>query len=219
MAKSRRLAPFTESPTALAQPPENSIFEIASLDQKAYCHLRHDEVDQAVALWQNAARGGDAHAKFRLGQLYYRGKHVPGDLNTALEWLYAADEDGNPRAPYYIGRICEFNGDRDFAVEWFQLGAKRGDHATLARMGFSHLHGWGVSKSRDQAYAYFLAARDAGSFTAQAQIIRLLASGYQGLSGRFRSVPCFFRGFADVTKFAVSREFFDDDVLKEKFLF
>lgn len=162
---------------------------------------------------QGAAAHGDAEAQFRLGVLHYLGKHVPGDLESAWDWLEKANAGGHAKAGYFIGRICNTYAEwgvrmpsqqalgtdeltaewNDCAVSWYRRSAGRGYHAALARLGLCHLRGLGVPRSPDKAFEYFLRARAAGNIAAGGAATRMLWRGHQGVRGVFRGFAEFAR--------------------------
>lgn len=68
------------------------------------------DLQQALASCQQAAKSGDAQAQFELGQFYYEGKGAPRDLNQALSYFEQASLQGHAEAQYHLGMMF-FRGE------------------------------------------------------------------------------------------------------------
>jgi len=68
------------------------------------------ELQQAIATCQQAAKSGDAQAQFELGQFYYDGKNTPRDLDQALSYFEQASLQGHAEAQYHLGMMF-FRGE------------------------------------------------------------------------------------------------------------
>ena len=106
--------------------------------------IKAEKFEEAVTILKEAADSGDVEAQFQLGLLYYKGKAVEADGDIAFEWLKKAYEGGHSKAPYYIGRLNSTVPNLEAAFKWYEVGAERGDHVCLARMGLCYLRGEGV---------------------------------------------------------------------------
>lgn len=69
-----------------------------------------ENLAQAVATCQQAAKSGDAQAQYELGQFYYDGKSAPKDLNQALAYFEQASLQGQADAQYHLG-LMFFKGE------------------------------------------------------------------------------------------------------------
>lgn len=197
------------------------------------------EMSEEIEILRHAAKRGDTEAKFRLGLLYYRGQLVPGDLETAWDWLEAADQHGHIRAPYYIGRICTYYAEHriampsqkdklnpeeivkewhETAMQWYERSAARGFHVALARLGINYLNGIGAVRSKEKAFDYFLQAKKAGNIHARGKIIRMLLSFYKGVGGFFMAFYEIFDAARCLIKLYSGKGNNSDEYVKEKFL-
>ncbi len=68
------------------------------------------DLPQALAACQKAAKAGDAQAQYELGQFYYDGKATPRDLNQALNYFEQASLQGHADAQYHLG-LMFFHGE------------------------------------------------------------------------------------------------------------
>ena len=83
------LALLLASSGVLAQPE--------SLYQQAVNAERDGKMPQAIRLYEQAARGGEGKAAFRLGEIYDKGLGgVQADYQQALKWYNAARVLGQP---------------------------------------------------------------------------------------------------------------------------
>ena len=69
-----------------------------------------ENLPQAVAACQQAAKSGDAQAQYELGQFYYDGKSTPKDLAQALNYFEQASLQGHAEAQYHLG-LMFFRGE------------------------------------------------------------------------------------------------------------
>jgi TPR repeat protein len=68
------------------------------------------DLPQALAACQKAAKSGDAQAQYELGQFYYDGKATPRDLNQAVNYFEQASLLGHADAQYHLGMMF-FHGE------------------------------------------------------------------------------------------------------------
>ncbi|MDE1166783.1 MAG: tetratricopeptide repeat protein [Pseudomonas sp.] len=68
------------------------------------------DLPQALASCQQAAKSGDAQAQYELGQYYYDGKNAPRDLTQALNYFEQASLQGQADAQYHLG-VMFFHGE------------------------------------------------------------------------------------------------------------
>jgi len=61
--------------------------------------------DNAFQIWKPLAEGGNAHAQFHLGALYFEGRGVAEDLSSACIWLKSASTSGYRRAHTLLARV------------------------------------------------------------------------------------------------------------------
>jgi TPR repeat protein len=99
---------------------------------------------------QIAAESGEAAAQFNLGVLYDsrlddNGYAVDGDRAQAIKWLWAAAEQGLPRAQSRLAELYadgpNASGNYVNACAWFLMAAtsSRGIHRHQARSGYERI--------------------------------------------------------------------------------
>ncbi|UVM55313.1 sel1 repeat family protein [Pseudomonas sp. B21-012] len=71
------------------------------------CNLdsQPEDLPQALAACQDAAKSGDAQAQYELGEFYYEGTNTPRDLNQALSYFEQASLQGHAEAQYRLGSM------------------------------------------------------------------------------------------------------------------
>ena len=69
-------------------------------------HFENDRFLEALPLFEELAREGNAEAMYYLGMMYYEGWGVDKDLDKAVEWWKKADRRGNLDAKYMLQTIC-----------------------------------------------------------------------------------------------------------------
>ncbi|KAI1315846.1 hypothetical protein EDD11_000281 [Mortierella claussenii] len=86
--------------------------------------------DEAKAWYCKAASFGDAHAQYSLGEMYFRGCHIPQDDTQALEWFHKAAFQGNMDAEYSVGYMHQHGRgtrrDDEEAEKWYMRAMERG---------------------------------------------------------------------------------------------
>lgn len=92
----------------LAQAGGNSLLIPAT--GRCTLNTQPENLPQALAACQQAAKTGDAQAQFELGQFYYDGKNAPRDLTQALNYFEQASLQGHADAQYHLG-IMFFKGE------------------------------------------------------------------------------------------------------------
>ncbi len=69
-------------------------------------HFEKDRYEEALPLFEELAREGNAEAMYYLGMMYYEGWGVDKDLDKAVEWWKKADRRGNLDAKYMLQTLC-----------------------------------------------------------------------------------------------------------------
>lgn len=85
----------------------------------------------AVKLFTEAANGGIAVAKYKLGRMFLNGDGTEKDEAVAIEWLKRAATEGNEFAEYALGRIFLFGigveRNVTLATKYLESAAKHGN--------------------------------------------------------------------------------------------
>ncbi|MHA6495242.1 tetratricopeptide repeat protein [Pseudomonas borbori] len=64
-----------------------------------------EDLPDAIAACEQAARKGDLQAGYELGEFFYQGKQGEQNLQQALDWFEQASLQGHARAQYRLGMM------------------------------------------------------------------------------------------------------------------
>ena len=74
--------------------------------KKAIALFEEERYDEALPLFEELAREGDAEAMYYLGMMHYEGGGVPKSQEKAVEWWKKANRRGSLDAKYMLQTIC-----------------------------------------------------------------------------------------------------------------
>jgi TPR repeat protein len=112
--------------------------------QKGLDAYKNKDYATAMREWKPLAEQGNATAQFNLSEMYNRGRGVPQNHKTALEWIQKSAENGNKYASFRLGGM--YNGtllghgipkDREIARKWWKLAAEQGHSGAQEIMNIS----------------------------------------------------------------------------------
>ncbi len=120
---------------------------------------------EAAAWFDHAAKQGLAPAQFRLGGFYEKGFGVKKDLDAARNLYLAAAGAGNAKAMHNLAVLYAegIDGKPDYqnAAKWFRKAADYGLTDSQYNLGILYGRGIGMEPNLPEAYKWFtLAARD-----------------------------------------------------------
>lgn len=134
---------------------------------------------KAFALYQKAARSGDAEAMNVLAVSYFSGTGTARDNGKGLEWERKAAEAGSVEAAASLGdRYAEgdlLKKDPARAVLWHTKAAEAGAHTSQIYLGRAYMDGRGVARDSVAARAWLSRASAQGSKEAE-RLLRELAA-------------------------------------------
>ena len=143
-----------------------------------------DYRDRAAEKLEQVAERGDAHAQYRMGQLYRDGPLLIPDNRKATHWLTQAAKQGLSEAQYALGKLLLSDDwevrDPGEGIRWLKQAAENGSHFAAYRLGKEYLSGEVVSKSVTKAADWFTKSAEAGNQYAQYMVGKLYLMG-QGL--------------------------------------
>jgi hypothetical protein len=95
-----------------------------------------------------AARSGEAHAQFLMGEAFRIGEDVPLDFSHALHWFHQAAEQDHSAAQNNVGAMI-FNGmgtesNSAEAAKWYRKAADNGNVDAQFNLAKCFLHGNGI---------------------------------------------------------------------------
>jgi len=120
----------------------------------------------AMGIWAELSRQGDAEAAFSIGLLYDVGNGTRQNAEAAFFWYSLAAEAGLPEAEFNVGAM--YDGGRGVAQDsadaalWFARAAVRGHHRAQYDLGQLYEAGDGVPRNLDAAAVWFRDAADGG---------------------------------------------------------
>ncbi|MDR1349723.1 MAG: hypothetical protein LBJ59_02875 [Zoogloeaceae bacterium] len=121
------------------------------------------------------AEQNDAEAQNSLGALYKDGlQGVTQDYAKAIQWFHKAAEQGNARAQYNIGLMCEggqgMTQDYAAAEKWYRKAAEQGHVEAQNNLGVLYKDARGVAQNHEEAYKWLLKAAEQGDAMAQCNL-------------------------------------------------
>ena len=143
-----------------------------------------DYRDRAAKKLEQVAERGDAHAQYRMGQLYRDGPLLIPDNRKAKHWLTQAAKQGLPEAQYALGKLFLSDDwevrDPDEGIRWLKQAVENGSHFAAYRLGKEYLEGNTANKDTTRAADWFTKSAEAGNQYAQYMLGKLYLMG-QGL--------------------------------------
>lgn len=133
-AKLGSLKAFTRLKKAAEAGFVDAIYELAICYDRGR-GIKSDKA-KAVAWYKRAADAGHVNALVMLGAHYLSGDNK--DEEQAIECFTSAEEQGNPRAKYYLGYCYEkglgVEEDPELASEWYRKAAEAGDEDAIKKV-------------------------------------------------------------------------------------
>jgi tetratricopeptide (TPR) repeat protein len=145
----------------------------------AYMAGRYDDCDE---YWWPLARAGDAMAAYNLGLLYYTGKGVNKDLDTAENFYRYAADRGVTAAQSILGLLYikgdDFKRNLPEAVKYLTAASQAGDAIAAWNLGLLYENGFGVNKNSQKALSLFHKAARGGHELALSKVTGVENNGY-----------------------------------------
>jgi localization factor PodJL len=124
------------------------------------------DLAQAAAWLDRAARSGLAVAQLRLGSMYVKGLGLKQDLQEARRLYLAAADKGNAKAMYNLAVLYAegLDGKPDFALasQWFRQAGRFGLVDSQYNLALLYARGIGVDPDLTQSYKWFALAAKGG---------------------------------------------------------
>ena len=145
---------------------QNHAAALNLLGEMALSNADAPDFEKALGFFRRAAEGGDADAKYALGELYKHGKGVAKDDRAAAQWFRAAADNGHSAALVELA-ILTFNGagvprDPASAVKLFRRAAELGNPVAQDRLAWLLAQGRGAPQNLAEARDWRDRARLAG---------------------------------------------------------
>lgn len=126
----------------------------------------------AVGYLEQGVAAGSARAALTLGQLYLKGREIPGDPQAAEKYLLQA-LPGEPKAHFFLGKLYGEGQlgdiDPDKALEHLLIAARGGNAS--ADVALAHLFGSGKGVRINRVYAYSFASLAVSQGLPQGQVL------------------------------------------------
>ncbi len=140
----------------------------------------------AMGIWAELSRQGNAEAALGLGWLYDLGNGTPASSETAFVWYMTAAEAGLPAASFNVATMYDSGRgvaqSRELAALWYAKAAVRGHHRAQFDLGLLYEQGDGVPRNRDAAASWLRQAAD-GGLAAAATRLKALAGAAEHRPG------------------------------------
>lgn len=145
-------------------------------------NLIEENYNKATAYLAKAADYGLTDAKFKLGEIYYKGMNkIEPNKRLAVDCWFDAANDGNNEARYILGMMFlrgeHFEKNVDRAIEFLDLAASEGYIKAQSELGDLYYEGELVKKDIRQAIKYFGNAAELGDAKAQYRLGELYLKG------------------------------------------
>ncbi len=146
----------------------------------------------AMGIWSELSRQGNAEAEFGLGLLYDLGNGTSKNPEIAFTWYRLAAESGLPKAEFNVGAMYD-SGDgvaqnsQDAAL-WYAKAGAQGHLRAQYDLGLLYQQGSGVPRNPDAAAAWFRAAAEGGLPAAATRLKALQAASPARPSGKLTGV-------------------------------
>ncbi|MGI6471915.1 MAG: LicD family protein [Candidatus Methanomethylophilaceae archaeon] len=150
-----------------------------------------ESYEDMISIVSESAKKGDFASMGRLGRAYYHGKGVEKNLYVAAEWMRKAVDGGVKWAPRELFDILWGIGSPESYEDMISIvseSAKKGDFASMGRLGRAYYHGKGVEKNLYVAAEWMRKAVDGGVKWAPRELFDILW-GIGNLNGEYPKIP------------------------------
>ena len=139
------------------------------------------DMKQAMAWYQKAAKQDHGPAYNSIGNFFRMGSGVTADPKQAFEWYQKGANVKDAQAMLNLGN-CYYYGmgtekDESTAVNWWTKAAEAGNIYAQAQMGDCYYFGLGVEKDLAKAIEYYIPAADKNISSAQYRLGLLYYNG------------------------------------------
>ncbi|MFZ6774880.1 tetratricopeptide repeat protein [Undibacterium sp. SXout7W] len=136
---------------------------------------------QAVHWLTQAAKGGDAEARFELAEVYYKARlGVQKDAASAWQWYEAAALQGHSKASFMLARMSKYGEgvplSLNTSVHWLQKSADQGNAQAMFLLSNAYASGEGVAQDAHQAREWLERSAD-GDFPVAIQALAMELDG------------------------------------------
>lgn len=137
----------------------------------------HAEETDEIRILQKEAEKGLAESQNKLAGLYYEGKGITQNYETAAYWYRKAAKQGHILAQNNLADMfAEGKGvEQSYkqAVYWYKKSAEQGHAWAQNNLGFMYKEGLGVEQNYKQAVYWYSKAAEQGLYTRHRIILAL----------------------------------------------
>jgi TPR repeat protein len=151
-------------------------FNLGLRYQKGVPYGFNKDADEAVKWYRLAADQGNAHAQYKLGEMYDEGDGVPKDYAEAVKWFRLAAEQGlftaiSSLSFMYISKVEASAKDEAEIDKWYRKAAEQGDADAQFEVGLMYFFGRRVTKDLVQAHMWLNIAGANGNRYANSNLL------------------------------------------------
>ncbi|KAI9335161.1 hypothetical protein DFJ73DRAFT_32542 [Zopfochytrium polystomum] len=148
----------------------NASFNLGVFKEKGWGGLPIN-LEEAVALYKDAAERGHKRAQFNYGVCLKRGRGCKKSLEDAVRWFKKAADQGHPDAQFNLGNSYKYGEGVEKnlkeAVRWYTRASDQKHPKALFNVGLCYDEGEGVEPNPAEAARYYRLAADIGNPTGQ----------------------------------------------------
>ena len=166
------------------QQPEFVVDSTSDLMSKAVELMVGDAKDQAIGIqyYLQAAQSGNSEAQSQMGAIYYRGEHVPQDLEQAFYWLSKSAEQQNASGQVMLGQLYQEEAfskkDGQKSIYWLTQAVENNRRLAAHLLGDTYYQGIYAPKDLNKAFEWYKKAANMGYRQALLQMAVFYANGY-----------------------------------------
>ncbi|MAZ02135.1 MAG: hypothetical protein CMN56_03260 [Sneathiella sp.] len=146
---------------------------------------------EAVAIWEELARKGDAKAQYNLSVMYDQGRGVEPDSVTAHFWNKKARAANYPPAIHNHALTLLAAKEEAAAISLLEKSAENNFAPSQYTLGKMYSYGIGVKEDAARAFGYIRLAAEAGLPAAQYNLGKAYRDGYGTEADNVASVEWF----------------------------
>ena len=120
--------------------------------------FRNNDYESAVEWYRSGAELGDDESMVNFGFCYAEGVGVEENLSKAKIWFknaYGIRGEWAGQAAGRLGNLCDNEGDKESATEWYRRGAELGDERAMFNLGVCYATGKGVEEDKNEAKVWY----------------------------------------------------------------
>lgn len=162
-----------------------AMYDLGMLQERGYDTIPADS-SKSVALLMMSARMGYPPAQRQIGFLYFNGKGVRADVDSALYWTEKAAAAGDAGAANNLGflRLHGKYVERDYgeALKWLEKAADAGSPTGRSMLADMYREGLGVEPDTVRAVFLYTKSLESGLKDAGVKLLNMMGRRWEALS-------------------------------------